>query len=103
LELNPLEVFDTRTELWENVLHVCIGLLSIGLAARGTGGFVALAGFIYMLVGPVMTVHGLLRGKKRRRLGASLTASAARAAALPGHTKEPIVEASQIADATSRT
>ena len=101
LELNPLEVFDTRTELWENVLHVCIGLLSIGLATRGTAGFVALAGFIYMLIGPVMTVHGLLRGKKRKGLEASLKASAAvRPVEASGQT--PGVEASQIADATSR-
>ncbi|HZH32182.1 MAG TPA: TMEM175 family protein [Pyrinomonadaceae bacterium] len=72
LELNPLEVLDTRTELMENILHVCIGLLSIGLASVGTAGFVALAGFIYMLVGPVMTVHGWIMGKKRKRLEASL-------------------------------
>ncbi|HEY9405661.1 MAG TPA: TMEM175 family protein [Pyrinomonadaceae bacterium] len=73
LELNPLEVLDTRTELEENILHVLIGLISIGLASRGTRGFVALAGFIYMLIGPVMTVHGLLMGKKRKKLEASLT------------------------------
>ncbi|HEX8635413.1 MAG TPA: TMEM175 family protein [Pyrinomonadaceae bacterium] len=73
LELNPLEVLDTRTELDENILHMCIGLLSIALASRGTRGFVALAGFIYMSIGPVMTVHGLIMGKKRKRLEASLT------------------------------
>jgi uncharacterized membrane protein len=73
LELNRLEVLDTRTELGENILHVIIGLLSIALATGGTAGYVALAGFIYMLVGPVMTLHGLLRARKRKRLEASLT------------------------------
>jgi uncharacterized membrane protein YciS (DUF1049 family) len=75
LELNELEVLDTRTELVENVLHVAIGLLSIGLASRGTPGFVALAGFIYMLIGPVMTVNGWVMARKRKKLEATLLAA----------------------------
>lgn len=66
-------MLDTRTELVENILQMGIGSLSIGLASRGTHLFVALSGFIYMLVGPVMTIHGLIMGKKRKRLEASLT------------------------------
>ncbi|HEX8128739.1 MAG TPA: TMEM175 family protein [Pyrinomonadaceae bacterium] len=73
LELNPLEVLDTRTELDENILHMGIGLLSIGLASAGNRWSVALSGFIYMLIGPVMTIHGLIMGKKRKRLEARLT------------------------------
>ena len=80
LELNPLEVLDTRTELWENILHVAIGLLSIGLASRGGRGFAALAGFIYVLVGPVMTVNGVLMGMKRKKLEATLLAASEQAA-----------------------
>jgi hypothetical protein len=95
LELNPLEVLDTRTELGENVLHVCIGLLSIGLAGGGTAGFVALAGFIYVLVGPVMTLHGMLRAKKRKKLEASLTPAALAAAA--GGGEEQAVDGQQVA------
>jgi len=75
LELNQLEVLDTRTELEENLLHIAVGVLSIGLASIGTPGYVALSGFCYMLIGPVMTVHGTLMGKKRRRLEANLRAS----------------------------
>ncbi|HEX9919823.1 MAG TPA: TMEM175 family protein [Pyrinomonadaceae bacterium] len=98
LELNPLEVLDTRTELGENVLHMCIGLLSIGLASPGSRGFVALAGFIYMLIGPVMTAHGMIMGKKRKKLEARLTMSAADAeTAAVGHAEKHAVEASQIA------
>jgi hypothetical protein len=98
LGLNSLEVLDTRTELEENILHMGIGLLSIGLAGRGTAGSVALAGFIYMLVGPVMTVHGLMMGKKRKKLEANLTAGAAAPELGTAHAEErAAVEASQIA------
>jgi hypothetical protein len=75
LELNPLEVLDTRTELEENILHMGIGLLSIGLASLNTRWFVALAGYCYALIGPVMTVHGRRMGKKRKKLEASLLAN----------------------------
>jgi uncharacterized membrane protein len=102
LELNPLEVLDTRTELRENILHVIIGLFSIALASRGSAGFVALAGFIYILIGPVMTVNGLLMARKRKKLEISLTTSATDAAAARPHAGEQVVEGSQIADATPR-
>jgi uncharacterized membrane protein YciS (DUF1049 family) len=97
LELNPLEVLDTRTEFGEHLLHVCIGLLSIGLAAQDTRGSAALAGFCYMLIGPVMTVHGMLAGKKRKRLEASLMASAANPEPATERAEEHVVEASRIA------
>ena len=89
LELNPLEVWDTRTELQENLLHVGIGLVSIGLASRGTRGFAALSGWCYLLIGPVMTVHGLMMGKKRKRLEASLLVRAVES----GAAEEPAREA----------
>lgn len=68
LQLNALEVFDTRAELHEQLLNVAIGLLSIGIASRGGRGFAALAGWCYFLIGPVLTVHGIWAGKKRKKL-----------------------------------
>jgi hypothetical protein len=97
LDLNPLEVLDTRTELTENILHMGIGLLSIGLASLDSRGFVALAGFIYMLIGPVMTINGMIMAKKRRKLEASLTTSAADDEPARRDAEERVVEASQIA------
>ena len=76
LELNPLEVLDTRTELEENLLHICVGLLSIGLASQGDRLYAALAGYCYAIIGPVMTVHGMRSGKKRKKLEANLAADA---------------------------
>jgi hypothetical protein len=102
LELNPLEVLDTRAELEEHLLHVAIGLLSIGLAGVGGRGFAALAGFCYMLIAPVMTVHGMSVGKKRKRLEASLMPNAGSPETATGHAEEHVVEATRVADARSR-
>ena len=102
LELNQLEVLDTRTELRENLLHISIGLLSIGLASIGTRGYAALAGFCYILIGPVMTVHGMIMGKKRKRLAASLIASTVNPELAAESTEEHGTKASQIADVQSQ-
>ncbi|HEY0101426.1 MAG TPA: TMEM175 family protein [Pyrinomonadaceae bacterium] len=102
LELNPLEVLDTRTELEENLLHIAVGLLSIGLASIGTRGYVALSGFCYMLIGPVMTVHAMLMGKKRKRLEARLMSSAADPEPDAEHEEEHPAKAAQIADVRSQ-
>jgi hypothetical protein len=102
LELNTLEVLDTRTELGEYLLHVLIGLLSIGLASVGTRGYVALSGFCYTLIGPVMTVHGMIAGKKRKKLEASLLANEVNPELTTGQTEETQTKASHIADASSQ-
>ncbi len=102
LELNPLEVLDTRTEVQENLLHISIGLLSIGLASIGTRGYAALAGFCYMLVGPVMTINGVLAGKKRKKLEASLLANEVNPELTTGQTEETETKVTQIADVKSQ-
>ncbi|HJR09413.1 MAG TPA: TMEM175 family protein [Pyrinomonadaceae bacterium] len=99
LELNQLEVLDTRAELEENLLHMGVGLVSIGLASQGDRMFAALAGYCYAMIGPVMTVHGMLAGKKRRKLEATLTASAADAEPA---TDELETKPTQIADVSPR-
>ena len=68
LELNELEVFDTREDIQESALNVGIGTLSIALAATGRGRFASLAGMTYMLCPIILTLHGTLMGKRRRRL-----------------------------------
>lgn len=103
LELNQLEVLDTRTELEENLLHICVGLLSIGLASTGSPGYVALSGFCYMLIGPVMTAHGMWMGKKRKKLEASLPANEVNPELATGQTTEPAAQTTQIADVRSQT
>ena len=102
LELNQLEVLDTRAEWEEHLLHVSIGLISIGLASRGERNFAALAGYCYALIGPVMTVHGMMVGKKRRKLEASLTAHEVNLVATTAQAGESQTKPSQVADVRSR-
>jgi hypothetical protein len=67
LALNKLELFDTRNSIQESALNCGIGLLSICIAVFG-GRYSALAGPSYMLVGVVLTIHGMIMGRGRRRL-----------------------------------
>jgi hypothetical protein len=66
LDLNELEVFDTRADVREAALNVGIGASSVALAALGRNA--TLAGMIYMLCPVVMTTHGMLTGRKRRQI-----------------------------------
>lgn len=68
LDLNELERFDTRSEIQESIINVAIGLISIALASLGTRGFVALSGWIYMLLGPIMAINGFIMGARRQKL-----------------------------------
>ncbi len=69
LELNELELFDTRTELQSNLLNVSVGVISVTIAALGGRNAGGLAGMCYpMLLAPALTVHGIYTGRRRRRL-----------------------------------
>jgi hypothetical protein len=68
LELNELEVFDTRKEIQESLFNVGIGSLSVAIAAVGGGGHSFASGMVYMLNAVVSPVHGMLMGKRRRKL-----------------------------------
>ena len=66
LDLNELEVFDTRTDIRECALNVTIGAVSVAVAAIGRGRWAGVAGMIYMLTPVIMTAHGMLNGRRRR-------------------------------------
>src|SRR6266550_1514385 len=68
LELNELEVFDTRVDIRESALNVGIALLSITIAFIGRGRFAFLSGITYMLNGILSPLHGTLMGRRRRQL-----------------------------------
>lgn len=70
LELNELEVFDTRTDIRESLLNVGIAAVSITIAVFGRGRYAGVSGMTYMLTPVVMTLHGVLNGKRRRKLEA---------------------------------
>jgi hypothetical protein len=68
LELNELEVFDTRVDVSESLLNVLIGSVSILVAAAGGARFGAYGGFVYMLCPFVLSIHGTMMGRKRKQL-----------------------------------
>ena len=68
LELNKLEVFDTRNSIQECALNCGVALFSIGLVLVGGPRFAGLAGISYMLTGVVLAVNGTVMGTRRRRL-----------------------------------
>ena len=68
LELNQLEIFDTRNSIQESALNCAIAILSIGIILIGGAKYSGLAGVIYMLTAVVMTVHGTIMGRRRGRL-----------------------------------
>jgi uncharacterized membrane protein len=64
LGLDPVEELETRNALQENGLLVAIGLTSFLLAFRHP----ALSGWTYVLIGPILTVHGTIFGRRVRLL-----------------------------------
>lgn len=68
LELNELELWDTRTSMIMYGAYVVLGVLSTLVSLRYPGW----GGNIYWLIGPVSAVIGFRRGSGRRRLETSL-------------------------------
>ena len=68
LDLNELEQFDTRESILEGALNCGIALVSILIVIIGGPGRAGLAGVAYMLTAVVMTLNGIIMGKRRRKL-----------------------------------
>ena len=79
LQLDVLEVYDTRDNVRETALNAGIGLLSIGIVVFG--GDAGISGLVYWLIGPAMAVHGYVSGRGRGRLVARLASEHANAGA----------------------
>jgi len=75
LDLNELETFDTRVDIQESFLNVGIGSLSVAVAVLGGGRYSFPAGMVYMLNGVLSPVHGMMMGKRRRKLEERSSAS----------------------------
>lgn len=71
LDLNPLERYDTRAGIVENLLTAGVPLLSVLLALVLPENLVGLAGWIYLSYGPVLTWYGIRDGRGRRALEAA--------------------------------
>ena len=62
LELNPVEVLETRSAIQENAIMVFVGVISFGLAFKNP----AWAGWWYFVLGPALGIHGAIFGKRVR-------------------------------------
>jgi hypothetical protein len=67
LDLNALEEFDTRADIRESLLNVSIAVVALAIAVFG-GRFAPASGMVFMLTAIVLTVHGAINGRRRRRL-----------------------------------
>jgi uncharacterized membrane protein len=68
LGLNELERFDTRESIQECGLNCGIAVVSLLIVIIGGATRAGLAGLAYMLTPVVMTLNGMIMGKRRRRL-----------------------------------
>lgn len=74
LELNPVEVMETRFAIQENAVLVLIGVTSFLVAIKSPGW----AGWVYLSIGPLLWIHGSIFGKQVRALGEKLIGASAR-------------------------
>jgi hypothetical protein len=65
LDLNPMEIYETRGVVQENMLMIGIGTLALALAYLNLPRY---SGLSYALIGPTQTWLGLVHGKRRRVL-----------------------------------
>lgn len=72
LELTPTELLDTQSMACESLALMAIGLLSALIACISKPQYAGLSGFIYMLIGPLITLFRTVHGSKRRTLEAQL-------------------------------
>ncbi|MBS4027352.1 MAG: DUF1211 domain-containing protein [Ignavibacteriales bacterium] len=69
LELNELEILLTKGSIQSYIILICIGMLSLLIAAIGRTNLASfLSGITYALIGPAMAIHGAIMGKKKRTL-----------------------------------
>jgi len=73
LELNEMELLDTRWEVYGMLCMASVGVASALVAL--TENYANMAGFVYFSLFIIMWIHGILHGRKRRALKAqSVTA-----------------------------
>lgn len=68
LGLNDVESLETRVAVQEALLMASVGAISFVLAFKNP----TWAGWSYFLLGPILTIHGMVYGKRVRRLGEKL-------------------------------
>lgn len=65
LALTPLEAWDTRQSIQEYSIQTAVGLISVGIAMSPYPG---MAGMAYISLCILQPAHGMIMGRKRRKL-----------------------------------
>ena len=70
LQLNEIELFDTRSSLYSHIIMLSVPVLSVSFAIILGSSFMGglLAGFSYMLYPFIFMIYGIKRGKIRKRV-----------------------------------
>jgi len=68
LDLNSIEIFDTRQSIQEMTINCLVALFSMSLILIGGSRLAGLAGMTYMLTGIALAIHGTIMGRRRRRV-----------------------------------
>ncbi len=68
LDLDAVEIFDTKANALRHLEMAAVGLLSLILAFTLPARAVGLAGFVYFLFGVLQAAHGSIAGARRRRI-----------------------------------
>jgi uncharacterized membrane protein len=68
LQLNPTEVFLTRSSMYEYIMMGSVGLVSCLLAFFTPQGYSGIAGFLYLLLWPAGELHGRWERRHLKRM-----------------------------------
>lgn len=68
LELSSGEIFDTKTKLYKDFILIATGILSIIVASIIPLNIAGLAGLVYILLGPALSIFYLKRHKLKLKL-----------------------------------
>jgi hypothetical protein len=68
LDLTTGEIFETKTKLYKSYILIVIGIISIITAISVPPNNAGLAGLIYVLIGPSLTIFYSRRSRLKRRL-----------------------------------
>lgn len=72
--LSAIEIFDTKTRLFANLVLIIIGAVSIIVSQLLPPNAAGIGGMVYILIGPAFSVFHTIRGKRRKKLHIPLPA-----------------------------
>ncbi len=75
LELNEMEMIDTKTTIQSHVINIAIGLMSILIISIGGTKSTLWAGMAYWLIAPLQTANGMIMGRRRKKIETLVAAS----------------------------